>query len=214
MKAVKQNSLWKKYSLCVGGTWGVWLILTAVIYFLALGPQNILMARLQKEFAVSNEEISMAQKAGRPETRANMEQRLQAAAQKTAYFVVAQENTAGLVLQISQLAAKHQLQEFSTRIGTGSSAPKENEKLKITEAWLELAFSGTFPQIASFINSLERNDPVVFIENVDIKRTQRENGLSSASIQISYLTRNSEIKKTQPVSSGNLDSDNKKDLLH
>jgi hypothetical protein len=188
MKAIKQTSGWKKYGMTVGGVWGVWLILTAAIYCFALGPQNVLMARLQKEFVSSNEDYSLAQTAGRPETRAKMEQKLQDVSQKTGYFIVPQEKSSGLLLQISQLASKNQVQEFTSRTVNASSASKKEDQTSITQAWMELEFTGTFPQIASFINSLERNDPVVFVENINLRRGTQQDDLPTATIQISYYT--------------------------
>lgn len=203
MKAVKQISIRKKYGLILGSTWGVWLALTAAIYFLVLGPQNTLMARLKKDFAASNEEVGLAQKAGRSETKVGLQQRLEDVSQKTAYFIVPQENASALLLQISQLAAKHQLKDFTSRIITGSSASRKKEMSKIAEAWIELEFSGSFPQIASFINSLERNDPVVFVENINIRRSSRIDEPPSATVQISYFCGKPDDKKTESASKPN-----------
>jgi Tfp pilus assembly protein PilO len=197
MKVIKQTSRLKKYGLSVGGTWGVWLILTAAIYVLTLGPQNALMARLQNEFVTSNEDYSLAQTAGRPETKAGMEKKLKDLSQKTAYFVVPPDNTPGLILQISQLAAKNQLQDFTTRMVSSYSNSKENDASNIVEVWLELEFTGGFTQMAAFINALERNDPVVFIENINLRRGTQANALPSATMQISYFTGKPELQKTE-----------------
>jgi hypothetical protein len=188
--------MWKKYGLSVGGTWGIWLILSAGIYFLVLGPQNILMARLQKEFAASNEDYILAQKAGRPESRAGMEQKLRDVNLKTAYFVVPPEKSSGLILQISQLAAKHQVQGFTSKTVSGSSTARKNDKSRVAESWLELEFSGSFPQIASFLNSLERNEPVVFIENLHLRRNTQADNLPTATVQISYFTEKPKTEST------------------
>ncbi len=209
MKIVKQTSRLKKYGLSVGGTWGVWLILTAVIYVLTLGPQNALMARLQKEFVSSNEDYSLAQTAGRPETKANMEQKLKDLGQKTAYFVVPPDNAAQLILQISQLAAKNNLQDFTTKRARSFADSKQDDTSSITEAWLELELNGSFPQIAAFINALERNDPVVFIENINLRRGAQANALPSASIQISYFTGKPDLQKADSTSKLSAQSVNK-----
>jgi hypothetical protein len=197
MKPIKYTSAWKKYGLSVGGTWGVWLIFTAMIYFLVLGPQNILMARLQKEFVSSNENYNLAQTAGRPETRANMEQKLQDISRKAAYFVVPPEKSSELILQISQLAAKQQLQDFTSRTVSVPSVANKNDNATIADTWLELQFAGSFPQIASFINSLERNDPVIFIENMSLHRGTQAATLPTATVQISYFTEIPQMTKTE-----------------
>lgn len=209
MKIVKQTSRLKKYGLSVGGTWGVWLVLTAVIYVLTLGPQNTLMARLQKEFVFSNEDYGLAQTAGRPQTKASMEQKLKALNQKTAYFVVPPDNAAQLILQISQLAAKNNLQDFTTKMVNSFATSKQNDTSNIVEAWLELEFTGSFPQMAAFINALERNDPVVFIENINLRRGTQANALPSASIQISYFTGKPDLQKTDSTPKHSAQSENK-----
>ena len=126
-----------------------------------------------------------------------MEQKLKALCQKSAYFVVPPDNGPGLILQISQLAAKYQLQNFTTKMVSSSSATKKDDTSNIVEAWLELEFTGSFSQITTFINALERNDPVVFIENIDLHRGTQVNSLPSASIQISYFTAKPQIQKTE-----------------
>jgi hypothetical protein len=197
MKAVNKTPMWKKYGLSVGGTWGVWLLLMAITYFLVIGPQDILMARLSKEFAFSNEEYNLAQSAGKQDVKNRMEQKLQTVLQKTAYFIIPQDNAAELILQISQLAAKQQLQEFATKAANVGFSSGTEDTSQINQAWLELDFKGSFSQMASFLNSLERNDPVVFIENIEMRRNTQANNLPEARVQISYLTGKSEPKKTE-----------------
>jgi Tfp pilus assembly protein PilO len=198
MKLLKQISALKKYGLVAGGLWTGWLIITAAIYVLVLGPQNTLMAKLNKEFADSNEKYALAQTAGRHDTKARLNETLKAIHQKTARFIIPAENATDLMFHISQLAAQYQLQNFSAKDRPPSSFVENDEQSKIAESWQELSFSGDFVQIAYFLNNLERNQPVIFIENIDIHRNTQKTSLTEAKVLISYLVEVSEDKKSNP----------------
>jgi hypothetical protein len=199
MNSLKQFSTLKKYCLSAGGTWAGWLLFMAILYMLAFGPQEILMAKLSREFVSSNEKYALAQIAGRHDTQTHQQGRLDALRQKTASFITPAENAMGLMFHISQLAAEHQLQNFSARDRQLTSLFKEGQTVQITECWQELSFAGDFSHIASFLNSLERNQPVIFIENVEIRRDAQKNPPLEAKALISYLVEKTpEDKKSKP----------------
>jgi hypothetical protein len=198
MKFLKQISAIKKYGLIAGGLWTVWLIITAAIYALVLGPQNTLMAKLNQEFADSNEKYTLAQTAGRHDTKIHLDESLKAIRQKTARFIIPAENATDLMFHISQLATQYQLQKFSAKDRPIGVFAEDNEKSKVAENWQELSFSGDFIQIASFLNSLERNQPVIFVENIDIHRDSQKISLMEAKVLISYLVEISKNKKLNP----------------
>jgi Tfp pilus assembly protein PilO len=198
MKFLKQISALKKYGLITGGMWAGWLIITAAIYVLVLGPQNTLMAKLNKDFAYSNEKYTLAQMAGRRDTKVRLNETLKAIHQKTARFIIPTEDATDLMFHISQLASQYQLQNFSAKDRPLSSFAENDEQSKIAESWQELSFSGDFVQIASFLNNLERNQPVIFVEDIDIRRDTQKTSLMQAKVLISYLVEVSENKKPKP----------------
>jgi hypothetical protein len=198
MKSLKQISALKKYGLIAGGLWTGWLIITAAIYLLILGPQNTLMAKLNQEFADSNEKYALAQTAGRHDTKTHLNETLKAMHQKTARFIIPAGNATDLMFHISQLAAQYQLQKFSAKDRPPGTFAENDEQSKIVENWQELSFSGDFVQIASFLNTLERNQPVIFIENIDIQRDMQNPSSMQAKVLISYLVEISENKKLSP----------------
>jgi len=195
MKPIEQLSTLKKYGLSVGGMWGVWLILTGTIYFLVIGPQNTLMAKLSGDFTSSNEEYALAQIAGRQDTKVHIQEKLQAVCQKTSRFVISADNAAGLMFQVSQLAIQNHLRNFSTKARQVASTFKDNECPQITETWQELSFFGDFTQAASFLNSLERIQPVVFIESIEIRHDLRGSPQPEVHVLISYMVGKPENKE-------------------
>lgn len=187
MKFKLLNSGLRQYRFWVGGIWGLWLFMAAGLYFLILGPQQILLARQSKDFNISKEQYALAQTAGRKETRSHLDLRLKEETDKSARFVIASETTSGLTLQISQLASQYNLMDFSTKTRDLGSTFGQESKACITDAWLEMSFTCSFNQFIAFLNSLERNQPVVFVESAQITRDTDSQNPPRARVLISYL---------------------------
>ncbi len=187
MKFKLPNSAFKQYSLLVVCTWGLWAAIAAAAYFLVLGPQQAAVAKLGKEFNISNEQYAMAQTAQRKETKGHIETTLKEQVEKTSRFVIPSDTASGMTLHISQLASQHSLSEFSTKTRELSSTFGTDSKAKITDAWLELTFACSFSQFAAFLNSLERSQPVIFVESAQISREAEGPDLPRARVLVSYL---------------------------
>ncbi|MBN2511561.1 MAG: hypothetical protein JXB18_01360 [Sedimentisphaerales bacterium] len=187
MKFKLPNSAFKQYSLMVVCTWGLWAAIAAAAYFLVLGPQQAAVAKLGKEFNIINEQYALAQTAQRKETKVHIETILKDQIEKTSRFVVPYDTASGLTVQVSQLASQHNLSEFSTKTRELSSTFGTDSKAKITDAWLELTFACSFSQFAAFLNSLERSQPVVFVESAQISRDAEGPDLPRARVLVSYL---------------------------
>ncbi|MEN6307430.1 MAG: GspMb/PilO family protein [Anaerohalosphaeraceae bacterium] len=202
MKFKLPNSGLRQYRFWVGGIWGLWLFMVAGVYFLILGPQQILLARQSKDFNVSNEQYSLAQIAQRKETKSHLETRLKEETEKAARFVVSSETMSGLTLQISQLASQYNLVDFSTKTRDLGSTFGQDSKAQITDAWLEMSFTCSFNQFITFLNSLERSQPVVFIESAQITRDTDSQNPPRARVLISYLADIPQNNKTESDATG------------
>jgi hypothetical protein len=195
MKIKLPNTGLKQYGLAVSSAWGSCLVLTAIFYFLAVGPQEITLARLRKDFLVSNEQYAQAQMAHRPETRVNLETKLKSVAKQTGRFVVQPEEATKLTLQLSQLAIQHKLADFSSKTRDISSTFGPDDKPKVSEVWIELTFKAPFNQVNAFINSLERNEPSLFIESAQMIRDPQTTEDPTSNLLISYLVGNRQAMK-------------------
>ena len=181
-----KNPFVKRYLIVAGAVCGLWLALMASAYPLIIQPQSRVLAKVQNDFAASNEQYSLAQTAQREDTKKNMAGKLEDVKELTRMFVINPNESAQLTFKISQLAAQCHLGNFTTKIREMTGTLDEQENHKIGEGWVELSFSATFNQFAAFLNSLERNQPVVFVESAAIKRS--DNGsLHDAKVLVSYL---------------------------
>ena len=181
-----KNKIIGKYFITVGAVWGLWLLGMALIYLLVIQPQQRTLAEVQKNFAVSNEQYSLAQTAQREDTQRRMAEKLEGVKELVRTFVINPTESSQLTFRISQLAGQCRLGNFTAKVKESVGTLNEQENLKIGEGWVELTFSSTFNQFAVFLNSLETDRPVVFVESAAIKRSD-SGSLHDARVLISYL---------------------------
>jgi len=181
-----KNKIIGKYFITVGAVWGLWLLGMALIYLLVIQPQQRTLAEVQKNFAVSNEQYSLAQTAQREDTQRRMAEKLEGVKELVRTFVINPTESSQLTFRISQLAGQCRLGNFTAKVKESAGTLNEQENLKIGEGWVELTFSSTFNQFAVFLNSLETDRPVVFVESAAIKRSD-SGSLHDARVLISYL---------------------------
>jgi len=181
-----KNKIIGKYFITVGAVWGLWLSGMILTYLLVVQPQHRTLAQVQKDFTVSNEQYNLAQTAQREDTQKHMAEKLEGVREFVRTFVINPTESSQLTFIISQLAGQCRLGNFTTKVKENAGSLNEQENLKIGEGWLELTFSSTFNQFATFLNSLEMNRPVVFVESAAIKRSD-SGSLHDARVLISYL---------------------------
>lgn len=201
-KSRKPKSTMQKYAIALGGVWIVFSVFCALIYGLILGPQSARLNSLQTAMQTASEDYQMAQRARRPETKQRILDRLEKTRQTLNQFIISAEASLRLTTQISQLAAQHNLREFSVKTREVSPTLEPDGNNNITEAWLELTFSAPFSHCAAYINELERNEPVIFVESAEISRPMTATEEPSARILVSYLIDTEQAAPTQ-VSSSN-----------
>lgn len=187
MKSRLPKSLLQKYGLAVAGVWGFCLILTILLYVLILEPQGKKITTLQQTTQKASEDYDLAQRARRPETKLRVQERLETATKNLNQFTIGADAASRLTVLISQLASQQKLTNFAVKTQDLSSTLDEKTQSGIAEAWLELTFSGTFSQCAAYLNALERNQPVIFIESAEILRATQINQDPTARVAISYL---------------------------
>ena len=83
-------------------------------------------------------------------------------------FVADLKNSGQLSLEISRLAAQIQLAKFSSQSKTEKAFMEIPNCENIGAKYIDVTFEGSFSQFATFLNSLERFEPVIFIDRFAI----------------------------------------------
>lgn len=187
MKSRLPKSLLQKYLIALAGVWIVFMAITGLLYGLVLSPQSAQLQKLQQLTRSSAEDYELAQQARRPETKRRIQEQLENTIQHIGQFMVSGEAASRLTVLISQLAAQSNLNEFSVKTREIAPTLSQEDAAKVGEVWLELTFDAPFNRCAAYLNALERNNPIIFIESATIQKSSQASEEPAARILISYL---------------------------
>jgi Tfp pilus assembly protein PilO len=169
--------------------WGVAGVLLAVGYFAFYLPQHQSLSQLHQKYEDSGEQAALAKKAACEQTRLQLEQQTEQVAGQLNAFTVPSDQVNRLVFEIGRIAGQLNLGAFASKnLDVQSAAGKPNSKSMLSEVWLSVEFRGSYEQFARFVNLLERNSPVIFVEKVFINRSRKESYDCAFQMELSILT--------------------------
>ncbi|MHC4186708.1 MAG: GspMb/PilO family protein [Planctomycetota bacterium] len=90
-------------------------------------------------------------------------------------FLIAPEDLANLIFDISQMAKEKQVSSFSVESSDQKSSTKVPNCEYIGHSRIDLSFASDFERFATLLNVLERNTPFVFIDNFSIRTSGSAN---------------------------------------
>ena len=193
---IKKN----KYLMALAGTWVGCILFIGAGYGILHLPKKEVLAQVQRQYAESKEQLEIAQMATEPATCQKIEQRCEETIQSIRQYSVPQNNVTGVVFEIGKIANELGLAEFSSKNQKMQGFPTIEKDSTVTEAWLEVEFKGTFQRFIQFVNQLEQGTPVVFIENIVIRRDENSQSNNDVKMKLSFLTTEG---KTDSVASAN-----------
>lgn len=167
---MKLKTKLSRYTLSAIAIWALCAVLTAAGYGLFYAPKNAEVTRLKSQYGQIQDELDHAQAAAQPDTRMTLQQQFEEKEQLIGCFSTEQNAETELVFEIGQIASELGLREFSSKQEDQQTHPTVKDGLE--EEWLSVEFYSTFEQFAQFINRLERNCPVVFVEKVFLRRSK------------------------------------------
>jgi Tfp pilus assembly protein PilO len=157
--------------------------------FAFLSAAASILSQLHQKYEESGEQVALAKKAACEQTRLQLEQQTeQVAGQLNAYTIPA-EQVNRLVFEIGRIAGQLNLAGFASKnLDMQPSSGKSNSKSMLSEVWLSVEFRGSYEQFARFVNLLERNSPVIFVEKVFVNRSRKESYDCAFQMELSILT--------------------------
>ncbi len=171
MSFMKTN---KKLFLTVSIIWAGSLILFALAYVLVLSPQQKNRQQVETEYAETKRKYDSVIEMSQEETKARFKEELESLKNKLKDFTLDFEDAPNLTFDISQIANEKKVDSFSIKTQENIKVSAELGLKYIKENQIDINFAGDFNQFATFLNTLERSRPVVFVDNFKITRSQRD----------------------------------------
>jgi Tfp pilus assembly protein PilO len=154
---------------------------------LVLAPQEKLRAQTEKLYVEAKRTADAAKEAAKEETQNKLLEQADNWDKRLQNFVTGEENTANLTFDISQISSGIELKSFGIT-PTGSEGIIEIENCEyIFAKHIQVSFSGSFIQFASFLNALERWQPVIFVDTFGITRSSGSSSDHSVDMRLAVL---------------------------
>lgn len=187
-----------KYMIAVVTVWGISIGLLFVGYFALMQPQSLKLQQLRIQYQDSQQQSDHAQMAAMTESLNRLLDKREQSKNLIETFSIRQDDVTGLVFEIGQIANELALSDFSSKTQNQASYSTLGKSKILNENWLNVEFEGTFEQYVRYMNKLERNQPVVFIEEVFFRRGN-DSKAHKATLDLSFLTQTEKVNGSLAV---------------
>ena len=192
--------VYKKYLAFGTIAWAVCLLVFVAAYLVLLRPQAERERHLDKKLIDKKQELQAAEKATEEQTGIELKNQIASLQERLGDFVTEFGNAADLNFDITQIAREKEVASLSVGSGRSTKDPIRNvaDSNSIDEKGIDISFISGFNQFASFVNSLERNRPVIFVHEFKLSRSNQNKSAYQVTIDVRALVkkqRESEIAK-------------------
>ena len=179
----------KKHFTTVALIWAGCFILLFFAYMIVLAPQQRSKKQVRWQLAETEQMYDSAIRASQEGSKIKLNEEIENLRNKLKDFVVDFEDSANLIFDISQIANEKKVDSFSIK---GQEAHRGSTVLDLKhlqENRIDINFTGAFNQFATFLNSLERHQPVIFVDNFKITRSARGDSSHKVNIRVAVFVR-------------------------
>ncbi|MHC4543683.1 MAG: GspMb/PilO family protein [Planctomycetota bacterium] len=180
---------YRKYFTIVAVIWAGCLIPFALIFVIALAPQQKSKRQIENQLAGMKQTYDSAKKAGQEETKTKQKEEIENLRNQVKDFMVDFEDSANVTFDISQIANEKKVSSFSIKMQEGNKEAARTDLKHLQENQINISFEGDFNQFATFLNALERHRPVVFVDKFKIARSQREDTGHKVNMRLAVFVR-------------------------
>lgn len=190
---MKKKIKLSQYTIAVIAVWAVAALAVLAGYFFMKLPQDAELDQLRTQCTESQTRADYAQMAAIPESQTKLIERCEESERQIETFSTRQDTVTGLVFEIGELADELSLCDFSSKALTVSQYSTVGKSEIITENWLNVEFEGSFDQFVKYVNELERNQPVVFVEKIFFRRGTEGPASNQIKMDLSFLTQTQKV---------------------
>jgi len=181
----------KKYLTTVSLIWSAFAVLFIVAYLFLLAPQRKAKKQIEQQLAEKEKIYNSVREMAQEETKIKLNEQIKSLQNTLKDFVIDFEDSANLTFDISQIANEKNVDSLSikTRDKQKHRDTTESNLEYIQENHTDISFTASFNQFATFLNALERQRPVVFVDNFSITHSNKKNSANEATMNISFFAK-------------------------
>jgi hypothetical protein len=179
----------KKHLGVVALTWAGCFVLFLLAYVFVLGPQNSSKKKIAKKFLEAKQTYDSTVGAAKDEAKVQLSEELQDLQNTLQQFVIDVGDSANLTFDISQIANENRVTSFSINSKDRPESPMAPKYNHIGQRSIHVSFAAGFNQFAGFLNALERNQPVLFVDKLMITRSDQDNAGHQVNMDLAVFVR-------------------------
>jgi Tfp pilus assembly protein PilO len=181
--------------------WAACIVLFVLAYMFVLGPQKNSRRNLENRLAEKKQEYEMAQIAARDQTKARLNEEIERMRGTLKDFVVELEDSANLTFDIGQIANKQNVASFSIKNDDKQGVSDIPDCNCISESHIDIGFIAGFDQFATFVNALERHQPVLFVNEFSIARSNKDESTYQVTLDVAAFVKKQQDREVADQSS-------------
>jgi len=171
-----------------------WLGCSAVFvlfYIFVISSQKKVLARLDSEVSKRKSEYEQILLSASPENREKLTEQLKELRGSVSQFIMSYADSANLTFDIGRIADTQKVSDLIIKTKADQAIANCSN---VSENQVFLSFKSGFNQFYTFLNALERHQPVVFINNFSIIRPQQVQPGNDVSMDLAVY-----VAKNQPA---------------
>ncbi len=176
-------------------------MLFVLAYVFVLGPQKSNRRRLESTLTEKKQEYEMAQRATQQQTRARLNEQIEGLRNILKDFVVDYEDSANLTFDIGRIANEENVSSFSIKNNDKHGVSEIPDCNSICENHIDISFIAGFNQFATFVNALERHQPVLFVNEFTITRSNKGQPTYQVSLDVAAFVKKQQDREIADQSS-------------
>jgi Tfp pilus assembly protein PilO len=180
---------YRKYAGIIAPIWVGCFVLLLCAYMFLLAPQKKSKQRIEQKFAEVKQTYERTVSAADDEAKADLTKQVEDLRDRLGQFVIESEDAADLTFDISEIASEKQVTSFSIKSRDKQAAPAGLDSDHLSEKHIHISFTAGFPQFAGFLNAVERNRPVLFIDKFMIRRSDDETSGHQVNMDLAVFVR-------------------------
>jgi len=187
--------IYRKYLTRAAIVWAACLVLFVLAYILVLGPQKSGRKRLESTLAEKKDLYEFAQIATQEQTKIRLNEQIEGLRDTLKNFVVDLDDSANLTFDIGRIANEEDVSSFSIKNKDKQGISEIPDCNNICENHIDISFIAGFNQFATFVNALERHQPVLFVNELTISRSNKGESTYQVSLDIAAFVRKQQEKE-------------------
>jgi hypothetical protein len=184
----------KKKSIVLIGLWLACCMPSVLLYIMAVAPQNKILKQLKLQVAEKTETYTFLKGAKGQGQQAKINTDFEDLRQYFSDFVLSGNDLSNLDLMLGQISLKNRFDSFSSKSMDDLKNDKVDNFKYIGERRLKLSFLTDFRSLCTFVNELERHQPIIFIDQFSLTSDSTNDSLPLAGMELAVFFEKQEPK--------------------